>query len=261
VKYTSYEYKDFIGTLTINRPRALNALNREVLSEIFQTLEEIASTELRCLIITGGGEKSFVAGADIEEMLNLTPSEAAEYSRTGNALMNVIDNFPAPVIAAVNGYALGGGFELALACDIRMAGENAVFAFPEVSLGILPGYGGIKRIVSLIGAGKAKELLFTARRFTAVEALSLGIVNSVHPRAELMSEVLKTAARIAGNAPRAVGNAKKAANNVASLCDPQFTESVGALFKECFGALDQRNAMSAFLEKRKPAPGMVSKEV
>jgi enoyl-CoA hydratase len=254
VKYTSYEYKDFIGTLTITRPDALNALNREVLSEISQILEEIASMDLRCLIITGKGEKSFVAGADIAEMLNLGPQEAAEYSGTGNALMNTIDNFPAPVIAAVNGYVLGGGFELALACDIRMASETAVFAFPEVSLGILPGYGGIKRIVSLIGPGKAKELLFTTRRLMAAEALSLGIVNSVHLPAELMTEVLKTAARIAGNAPRAVRNTKKAANNVVGLCDPRFTESEGALFKECFETPDQRNAMSAFLEKRKPAP-------
>jgi enoyl-CoA hydratase len=252
MKYTSYGYKDFIGTLVINKPESLNALNGEILSEILQTLEEIASTDLRCLIITGGGEKSFVAGADIEEMLNLTPAEAREYSGTGNALMNVIDNFPSPVIAAVNGYALGGGFELALACDIRMASENAIFAFPEVSLGILPGYGGIKRIVNLIGPGKAKELLFTARRITAAEAFSLGIVNSVHPPAELMSGVLKTAAQIAGNAPRAVGNAKKAANNVAGLSASSFTESEGALFEECFGTMDQRNAMSAFLEKRKP---------
>jgi enoyl-CoA hydratase len=252
MKYTSYEYKDFIGTLVINRPGALNALNREILSEISQTLKEIASTDLRCLIITGGGEKSFVAGADIEEMLSLTPPAAREYSGTGNALMNVIDNFPSPVIAAVNGYALGGGFELALACDIRMASENAVFAFPEVSLGILPGYGGVKRIVNLIGPGKAKELLFTARRITAAEALSLGIVNSVYPPAELMPGVLKTAAQIAGNAPRAVGNAKKAVNNVAGLSAPRFTESEGALFEECFGTTDQRNAMSAFLEKRKP---------
>jgi enoyl-CoA hydratase len=254
VNYTIYESKDFIGTLTINRPKALNALNREVLSEIFRTLEEIASTDLRCLIVTGGGEKSFVAGADIEEMLNLTPPEAQKYSETGNMLMDAIDNFPVPVIAAVNGYALGGGFELALACDIRIASENAVFAFPEVSLGILPGYGGIKRIITLIGAGRAKELLFTARRVTAAEALSLGIVNSVRPAAELMGEVLNTAARIAGNAPRAVGNTKKAANNTAGLTAPRFTEREAALFKECFGIQDQRNAMSAFLEKRKPVP-------
>jgi enoyl-CoA hydratase len=253
MKYIKYESKDFIGTLTVNRPKALNALNGEILSEIFQTLEEIASTDLRCLIITGGGEKSFVAGADIEEMLNLTPAEAGEYSRTGNMLMDAIDNFPVPVIAAVNGYALGGGFELALACDLRMASENAVFGFPEVSLGILPGYGGIKRIVSLIGPGKGKELLFTARRIRAAEALSLGIVASVHPQAELMSEVFKTAAQIAGNAPRGVKNTKKAANNVAGISAPRFTESEGALFKECFGTTDQRNAMSAFLEKRKPA--------
>jgi enoyl-CoA hydratase len=254
VKYIRYESKDFIGTLTINRPEAFNALNREVLSEISLTMKEIASTDLRCLIITGGGEKSFVAGADIEEMLNLMPPEAQKYSETGNMLMDAIDNFLVPVIAAVNGYALGGGFELALACDIRMVSENAVFAFPEVSLGILPGYGGIKRIMSLVGAGRAKELLFTARRVTAAEALSLGIANSVHSPAELMPEVLKTAARIAGNAPRAVGNAKKAANNAVGLTGLRFTECEADLFKECFGTHDQRNAMSAFLEKRKPVP-------
>jgi enoyl-CoA hydratase len=254
VKYINYEYKDFIGTLTVNRTKALNALNREVISEILQTLEEIASTDLRCLIITGGGEKSFVAGADIEEFVNLTPSEGKEASERGNRLMDTVDNFPSPVIAAVNGYAMGGGFELALACDIRMASETAIFSFPEVTIGILPGYGGHKRIINLIGPGKAKELLFTARRITAAEALSLGIVNSVHAPAELMAEALKTAARIAGNAPRGVRNAKKAANNVAGLSDPRFTESESTLFGECFGTTDQRNAMSAFLEKRKPAP-------
>ncbi|MDR2247701.1 MAG: enoyl-CoA hydratase/isomerase family protein [Treponema sp.] len=254
MKYIRYESKDFIGTLTINRPEALNALNGETLAEISQILGEITSTGLRCLVITGGGEKSFVAGADIREMLNLMPQNAREYSETGNRLMDAIDDFPAPVIAAVNGYALGGGFELALACDIRMAAENAVFAFPEVSLGILPGYGGIKRIAALIGAARAKELLFTARRVTAAEALSLGIVNSVHPQAELMGEVLKTAARIAGNAPLGVGNVKKAANAAAGLTAPEFTEREAALFQECFGTQDQRNAMSAFLEKRKPAP-------
>jgi hypothetical protein len=151
------------------------------------------------LFITGGGEKSFVAGADIKEMVNLTPSEAQEYSRAGSALMDAIEDFPAPVIAA--GYTLGGGFELALACDIRMASENAVFVFPEVSLGILPSFGGIKRIVTLFGPGRAKELLFTARRVMSAETLSLGIVNSFHPSAELIPEALKTAARIAGNAP------------------------------------------------------------
>jgi enoyl-CoA hydratase len=254
MKYIHYKFEDFIGILTINRSDALNALNGEVLAEISQTLEEIAPTGLRCLVITGGGEKSFVAGADIREMLDLTPLEAGEYSRTGNKLMDAIDNFPAPVIAAVNGYALGGGFELALACDMRMASKNAVFAFPEVSLGILPGFGGIKRIVTLIGPGRAKELLFTARRVMAEEALSLGIVNSVHSQEELIPAVLKIAARIAGNAPCGVGKTKEIANSVAGLTGPQFTEVEAGLFTECFGTHDQRNAMSAFLEKRKPVP-------
>ena len=247
-----YEYRNFIGTLTIDRPEALNALNGELISEISQTLKEISSADLRCLIITGGGTKSFVAGADIAEMRHLDPAGAQEYSRTGNALMDAIDDFPAPVIAAVNGYALGGGFELALACDIRLASENAVFAFPEVGIGILPGYGGIKRIVSLIGEGRAKELLFTARRINAAEALSLGIVNSIHPSADLLPEALKIAARIAANAPRGVQNAKKAANYCTELSAQRFTDVEAALFKECFGKEDQRNAMSAFVEKRKP---------
>jgi enoyl-CoA hydratase len=249
-----YEYKDFIGTLTIDRPEALNALNGALVSEISRTLKEIASTNLRCLVITGAGTKSFVAGADIAEMLHLDSAGAQEYSRVGNALMDAVDDFPVPVIAAVNGYALGGGFELALACDIRIASENAAFAFPEVSIGILPGYGGIKRAVSLIGEGMAKELLFTARRINAAEALSLGIVNSVHPSAELLPEVLKIAVRIAANAPRGVRNAKKAANYCTELSAQRFTDIEAALFKECFEKEDQRNAMSAFVEKRKPGP-------
>jgi enoyl-CoA hydratase len=254
MKYLSFEVKDHTGILSISRPEALNALNRDVIAEIRQTLAEAAAGNLRCLIITGAGEKAFVAGADIGEMAPLAPEEAKDFSRAGNEMMDAIEDFPAPVIAAVNGYALGGGFELALACDIRLAAENAVFSFPEAGIGIIPGYGGVKRIVSLIGTGRAKELLFTARRVTAAEALSLGIVNHVYPAGELMAKALALAAQIAANAPRAVQGEKRLANMHTGLTAPEYTDKETVIFKACFGTRDQRESMAAFLEKRKPEP-------
>jgi enoyl-CoA hydratase len=254
MSFITYQVKDFIGTLTINRPEALNALNGALISEFAQKLKEIATPDLRCLVITGAGPKSFVAGADIAEMLPLDPHGAYDYSMAGNALMDAVDDFPTPVIAAINGYALGGGFELALACDIRVAAENAAFAFPEVSIGIMPGYGGIKRSVSLLGAGRAKELLYTAKRISAQEALALGIVNSVYPAAELLSEVMKIAEKIAANAPIGVQYTKKAANYAAEITSERFSIKEAEYFKGCFGREDQRNAMTAFVEKRKPGP-------
>ncbi|GHV63398.1 enoyl-CoA hydratase [Spirochaetia bacterium] len=258
VKYISYERRGFTGILLINRPQALNALNSEVINELSQTLDDISpgasAADLRCLIISGAGERSFVAGADIGEMSKLSPEEAEEFCNTSNRAMEKIENFPVPVIAAINGYALGGGFELALACDIRIASETAVFALPEVSLGILPGSGGIQRLVRLIGQGRAKELLFSTRRITSAEALSWGVVNSVYPSPELMGEALKLAEKISGNAPRAVRGTKKAANDSVGLTLEKSTRLEAALFKDCFARSDQQKAMAAFLEKRKPEP-------
>jgi enoyl-CoA hydratase len=254
MNYVNFEKKEFTGFITLNRSEALNALNSALITELSTTLDEAAVLDIRSLIITGAGEKSFAAGADIAEMKDLSPKEAENFRAAGNAVFNKIEFFPVPVIGAINGYALGGGAELALACDIRLAAENAVFAFPEVSLGILPGYGGIKRLVRLVGPGRAKELLFSARRITAPEALSLGLVNSICPAAELMTETLKFAALINANAPIGVKSAKVAVNSSPYLSLEESNALEGRLFGACFGTADQCNAMSAFMEKRKPEP-------
>jgi enoyl-CoA hydratase len=254
MKFVTFEKKEFTGLITLNRPEALNALNSILMAELSATLDEAAALNLRSLIITGAGEKAFVAGADIAEMKDLSPLEAERFSAAGKEVMNKIELFPVPVIAAINGYALGGGFELALACDIRLAAENAAFAFPEGSLGILPGYGGIRRIVALVGPGRAKELLFSARRLKAPEALAMGLVNSIHPAAELLEEALKFAALINANAPVGVKGAKAAANGSPYLSLGESNALEGRLFGACFDTADQRNAMNAFTEKRKPEP-------
>lgn len=251
-KFITYERETHIGVLTINRPEALNALNSQVLAEVSAQLDEIAESDLRCLIITGAGEKSFVAGADIAEMKDLTSEEAAAFSAAGNEMMNKVESLPMPVIAAVNGYALGGGCELSLASDIRIAADNAVFSLPEVSLGILPGYGGIQRLSRVIGLAKAKELTFTTNRVKAEEAADLGLVNAVVPQGELMDYCKAMAEKIAANAPLGVRAAKAVANRSA------FVEQTRGMdiqaFGDCFGTEDQRNAMAAFVEKRKPTP-------
>jgi enoyl-CoA hydratase len=254
MNYINFEKKEFSGFITITRPEALNALSGALMAELSAALDEAAALNLRSLVITGAGEKAFVAGADIAEMKDLSPPEAEQFSGAGNGVMNKIELFPVPVIAAINGYALGGGSELALACDIRLAAENAAFAFPEVSLGILPGYGGIRRLVRLIGPGRAKELLFSARRIKAPEALAMGLVNGVYPAAELAAETLKLAALINANAPLGVQGAKAAANSSPYLSLGESNALEARLFGACFGTEDQRNAMSAFTEKRKPEP-------
>jgi enoyl-CoA hydratase len=254
MKFVLLEQKGMTGILTIQRPEALNALNSALIAELTEALNMAASMDLRSLIISGAGGKAFAAGADIGEMKDLGPEQAEEFSARGNRLMDSIEQFPIPVIAAVNGFALGGGCELALACDIRLAADNAVFAFPEVSIGVLPGYGGIKRLVRLIGAGRAKEMIFTARRIKAAEALALGLVNSVHSASELTDSAMRTADMINANAPLAVRGAKKSANESTGLTlqESRFMES--KYFGACFGTIDQHNAMTAFVEKQKPAP-------
>lgn len=252
MEYVTYECENKIGLLTVNRPKALNALNSQVVREMTEQLDIIAESDIRCLIITGSGEKSFVAGADIGEMKNLSPEEAASFSKEGNEMMNRVEALPMPVIAAVNGYALGGGCELALSCDIRIAADNAVFSFPEVSLGILPGYGGVQRMVRTIGLAKAKELAFTTNRVKAAEAAALGLVNTVTAPDELMDYCQAMAAKIASNAPAAVRAAKKVANESAGTEVTHDLEVVA--FADCFKTEDQYNAMAAFVEKRKPEP-------
>lgn len=252
MNYIKYEQKDFVGILTINREKALNALNSEVLTELEQTIDSISIDTTRCLIITGAGEKSFVAGADISEMSTLTKAQGKAFGEKGNAVFRKIETLPIPVIAAVNGFALGGGCELSLSCDIRIASENAVFAQPETGLGITPGFGGTQRLARTIGVGKAKEMLYTCCKVKADEALRLGLVNAVYPADQLMDECLKLAGKIARNAPIAVRAAKKAANDGLQVDMDSAIAIEAEQFGSCFETEDQKNAMTAFCEKRKP---------
>lgn len=203
-----------VATITINRPKALNALSTQVLTELNTALDEVnANKDVYALIITGAGDKSFVAGADIAEMKEKTVEEAAAYGKFGNEVFRKIETFRCPVIAAINGFALGGGCELAMSCDIRLAAETAVFGQPEVGLGITPGFGGTQRLARLVGAGIAKEMIYSARNIKADRAYAIGLVNALYPVEELMAAANKMANGIAKNAPIAVANAKKAIND------------------------------------------------
>lgn len=248
------EVKENVAVLTINRPKALNALNSEVLFELDKALDSIDTEIIRSVVITGSGDKAFVAGADISEMSSLSKKEGEAYGRLGNKVFLKLERFPVPVIAAVNGYALGGGCELSLCCDIRLASDLAVFGQPEVGLGITPGFGGTQRMARLIGMGKAKELLFTARNINAPEALSIGLVQAVYPVDQLMDEAMKIAYRIASNAPIAVRNVKKSINEGIELGINEAIVLEAKYFGDCFESKDQREGMSAFLEKRKHEP-------
>ena len=241
-----------VATITINRPKALNALSTQVLTELNAALDEVAADQdVYALVITGAGEKSFVAGADIAEMKDKSVEEAAVYGKFGNEVFRKIETFRCPVIAAVNGFALGGGCELAMSCDIRVASENAVFGQLEVGLGITPGFGGTQRLARLVGAGIAKEMIFTARNIKADRAAEIGLVNKVVAAEELMPTVMKMAAGIAKNAPIAVAYAKKAINNgLQTDIDAGIAIEVEE-FSNCFASEDQTYGMTCFLEKVK----------
>ena len=187
-EYIKYEEDGMISILTINRPKALNALNSKVLEELDKTLETIDTSKIRAIIITGEGDKSFVAGADIAEMSSLSKKEAQAFSKKGNDVFRKIETFPIPVIAAVNGFALGGGCEISMSCDIRICSDNAIFGQPEVGLGITPGFGGTQRLARLIGMGMAKQMIYTGQNIKAQEALRIGLVNAVYPQKELLNE-------------------------------------------------------------------------
>ena len=249
--YVDYEQEGFVGIVTINRPKALNALNEEVLKDLEAAFDSIDQNTVRAVILTGAGEKSFVAGADIAAMSTMTKEQGEAFGKYGNDIFRKIETFPIPVIAAVNGFALGGGNELAVSCDIRICSENAVFGQPEVGLGITPGFGGTQRLARLIGVGKAKEMLYTARNIKADEAYRLGFVNAVYPQEELMPAAKKMAGIIAANAPIAVRNSKKAANDGLQTDMDQAIVIEEKLFGACFETEDQKEGMAAFLEKRK----------
>ena len=251
MEFVTYEVEGAVGLITINRPQALNALNSQVLSELDQAFSAVDLNTVRCLILTGAGEKSFVAGADIGEMSTLTKTEGEAFGKKGNDVFRKIESFPIPVIAAVNGFALGGGCEISLSCDIRICSENAVFGQPEVGLGITPGFGGTQRLARAIGVGKAKEMIYSARNIKADEAYRIGLVNNVYPLEELIPAAKKLASIIASNAPIAVRNSKKAINDGLQVDIDSAVVIEEKLFGDCFETEDQKAGMANFLEKDK----------
>jgi enoyl-CoA hydratase len=252
-EFVRLEREGAVAVLTIDRPQALNALNRKVLEEILAGVKEFGDDpEARVLIITGGGEKAFVAGADIAGMKDFSVREGRDFSRFGQAVTAAIENLPKPVIAAINGYALGGGCELAMACDIRIASEKAKIGQPEVNLGILPGFGGTQRLARLVGRGKAKELIFSAVALDAAAAEKIGLVDAVVPPEKLMERANEVATLIASKAPVAIGLAKEAINRGLDLDLADGLAYEAELFAQCFATDDQREGMGAFLAKRKP---------
>lgn len=252
--FVTTEVRDNIEVITIDRPQALNALNTEVLTDLRAAFEAVDQSSVRCVVLTGAGEKSFVAGADIAAMSTMTKTEGETFSKLGNELFLMIEHFPLPVIAAVNGFALGGGNELAMSCDIRLCSENAVFGQPEAGLGITPGFGGTQRLARLVGMGMAKQLIYSASNIKADEALRIGLVNAVYPQVELMDNALKLAAKIASKAPIAVRSCKKAINEGISLPIDKAVTIEEKLFGDCFETHDQAEGMGCFLSRDKPKP-------
>lgn len=255
-KTINLELKDnAVWVLTIQRPEALNALNSQVLTEMGDALRQVGEMNFensRALIITGSGAKAFVAGADIKEMVGLNEEQAQAFAQRGQSIFHELNLLKIPVIAAVNGFALGGGLELALGCDFIFASENAKFGLPEVSLGLIPGFGGTVRLARAVGLRKARELTFTGEMIGATEALSLGLVNKVVPAGELMEAVMKTVNVILSRGPVAVAAAKKSINQAYELEIEEAQKTEARHFGELFSTEDVREGTTAFIEKRKP---------
>ena len=262
--YILYEQNGNVATITINREKALNALNSQVLDDLNATLDAVDLATVRCLVITGAGAKSFVAGADIGEMSSLTKAEGEAFGKKGNDVFRKIETFPIPVIAAVNGFALGGGCEISMSCDIRICSDNAVFGQPEAGLGITPGFGGTQRLARLVGAGMAKQMIYTARNIKAADAYRIGLVNEVYSaevdadgnvvksaQEVMLAAAQKMAATIAKNAPIAVRNCKKAINDGLDADMDQAVVIEEKLFGDCFETEDQKYGMAFFLDKNK----------
>lgn len=257
MSFVNVDLQGAVAVLTIDRPKALNALNPEVLADLKAAFEGLDQNTVRCVVLTGAGDKSFVAGADIGSMSTMTRAEGEAFGKLGNDIFLMIESFPLPVIAAVNGFALGGGCELAMSCDIRICSDNAMFGQPEVGLGITPGFGGTQRLPRLVGMGMAKQLLYTARNIDAAEALRIGLVNAVIPQAELLDAALKMASQIAKNAPIAVRACKKAVNEGMQVSIDKAVEIEEKLFGGCFETHDQVEGMACFLSREKPKPKAV----
>lgn len=247
-----FDLKDGIATITFNRPEVLNALNEELLQELSTALDEIEEDEdIRVLVLTGAGERSFVAGADIKELVRFNALQAKSFAETGQIIVNKFQSLPIPVVAAVNGFALGGGCEIALACDFVYASENAMFGLPEINLGLIPGLGGTQRLPRLIGKNKAKEIIFTGKMLSAAEAMEIGIVNRVFPIKSFMDETFKVAGIIASKGKVSLRAAKQAINNgmnvdLYSGCNIEIDA-----FALCMDSEDAIDGIKAFIEKRK----------
>lgn len=253
MKNIIYEEEDGICKITINRPKALNALNSETIKELGQIISEISIKKaLKIVIITGSGAKSFVAGADIKEMQNLSAVEGKEISRAAQKVFSDIENMPQVVIAAVNGYALGGGNELAMACDIRLASTNAKFGQPEVNLGIIPGFAGTQRLPRIVGKGRAKELIFTTDMIDAEEAYRIGLVNKIYKPEELIQKAKELGEKIMTKGSYAVSLAKASINNGLNMDTESAYSYENNLWALCFATEDQKEGMKAFVEKRIP---------
>lgn len=245
------EVENEIAVVTINRPKSLNALNSETLAELNTCLAEIEGrTDIKVVILTGSGSKSFVAGADISEMVNATPAEGRAMGLLAREAFGRLENMPQVTIAAVNGFALGGGCEISMACDIRVAAENAKFAQPECGLGILPGFGGTQRLARLVGKGRAKEMIFTCDMIDAQDAYRIGLANHVVPQEELLDYCKAMAGRIMKNAPYAVSLAKQVINSGADMDLDNGLKLEANIFGLSFSTEDKKEGMTAFLEKR-----------
>ncbi len=248
--FLKVERNEGVTVMKISAPKSLNALNSTILKEIDDFIGSLDATT-RVLIITGDGEKSFVAGADISEMAHLDEPQGFEFGRLGAQVFRRIETLPIPVIAAVNGFALGGGCELAMSCDIRIASNKAKFGQPEVGLGIIPGFSGTYRLPKLIGQGYAKEMIYTGKVIRADEALRIGLVNAVYEPEELMDKAMEMAQMMLKNAPMAISLAKQSINEGYDLDADGAIGLENKLFGKCFATSDQKEGMDAFLNKRK----------
>lgn len=253
MEFIKIDVGNYIAIITINRPEALNAMNKILVAELKEAMEKcVENDDVGVIVITGSGEKAFVAGADIKAMQKMSGRQALEFSREGQEMTMVIENSPKPVIAAINGFALGGGCEIALACDMRVAAENAKFSQPEVALGIIPGWGGTQRLPRLIGKGRAIEMITGGGMIDAEEALRIGLVNHVVPQPELMEKVHSLAKSILKNGPAAVGAALKCIHHGFDKHLENGLDIELNAFAELFETDEQREGTTAFVEKRKP---------
>ncbi len=250
-EFVRCQMEEGVAVITIDNPPSLNALNTATLTQFDRILTELGKNpEVKGIIVTGGGEKSFVAGADITEFVQINGETAAAFMSRGQRIFDKIEAFDRPVIAAINGFALGGGNELAMSCDIRIAAENAVFGQPELNLAIIPGYGGTQRLARLVGPGKAKEIIFADERISAQEALRIGLVQRVVPKGQALEEAKKLMKKITAKGPVAVKMAKKAINQGLKMSLKEGLDLEAVCEAVCFGTEDKNEGVKAFLEKR-----------